>query len=106
MESTKRVLKPTLNLYKLMLLTTREERSSFSFFIGLIFFRFFLFLFLLLSQQTINIIVHFLLFTLPEVVPCNKDGPMTVLYDRLVPILIDALQKLNKRVEILEKKRR
>jgi len=58
------------------------------------------------QPQHIGLIAEEVYLIVPEVVPCNKDGPMTVLYDRLVPILIDALQKLNKRVEILEKKRR
>ena len=49
------------------------------------------------EKVNIGFIAEEVVDIVPEVVPINKDGqPETVLYDRLIPVLVDALQKQNK----------
>jgi len=41
---------------------------------------------------------------LPEAVSGNQESGYTVAYDKLVPVLIEAVKHLSQRVETLEKK--
>ena len=42
--------------------------------------------------------------TLPEVVATGSDGYKSISYEKIVPVLIEAIKEQNKRIELLEKK--